>query len=228
MSLQQGSFSITRYRVVGRKQRLSLAELNQNFHGFQAPPITLQKAARELSYGWVLPDNPELEDAGVRAGSWDLSDCLFEDGILLRFRLDKKSVSAQLQQALVKQRWQQVQAEKAEGDPEPSRVQRKQVLDEVKEELLQLSLPSISFVEAYWKDQEDLVYLFSQSKMARECFEELFRKSFGEALNLSLFRVLPPMMGLAPEAWQALPAQAPLLSKLLHTLPFGSGDLSVS
>ncbi len=232
MSLQQGSFSLTRYRVVGRRKRLSIAELNQNLFSYQAAPITLKRAAREMTYGWVLPDNPELEDAaGDRQDSWDLSDCLFEDGILLRIRLDKKSVSSQLQQALVRQRWLDIEKHEktdAGAGKESSRVQRKQILDQVKEELLELSLPTISFVEAYWKDQEDVVYLFSQSKMARDAFEELFRKTFGETHNLSLFRILPPLMGLTPEAWESLSEGSKLLEKLRHTLPSGSGDLSVS
>lgn len=225
MSLQQGSFSITRYRVLGRKKRLSLSELNQNIHGFKAPPITLQKAARELSSGWVLPENPELDRGADDGQDWDLSDCLFEEGLLLRLRIDRKTVSAQLQQALMKQRWRETRVH--ESGPEPARVQKKQIQEEVKEELLELSLPSISYVEAFWKDQEDVVYLFSQSKMARECFEELFRHTFGQPLGLTLFRVLPPLLGLSPEAWQSLPAQERLLESLTHTLP-GRGDVVVS
>lgn len=226
MSLQQGSFSITRYRVLGREKRFTVPELNQHLHGYQLGPILLQKAPRELNFGWVLPQNPELEDKAERQQSWDISDCLFEDGILLRIRIERKSVSSQLLQAIMLQRWQESQT--FEGGPEPQRVRKKQIQDEVKDELLQMSLPSVSYLDAYWRDQDDVVYLFSQSKMARDCFEELFRKTFCEPLELSLFRVLPPLLGLRPDAWQTLPQQAQLLEKLTHTLPQGSQDLSVS
>ncbi len=226
MSLHQGGFSLTRYRVLGRQKNLSVAELNRDFFGFQAAPISLNRSAYELRCGWELPLNPELEDSLPQREKWDISDCLFEDGILLRFRIERKTVPAQLLQAIVRQRWQD--KEKPEEDEQPARALKKQVHDEVREELLQLALPSISFVDAYWKDQDDLVYLFSQSKMARDCFEELFRKSFGQAHDLSLFRVLPPLLGIAKEQLHQVPQQSESFERLVMTTPHRHGSQSIS
>ncbi len=221
MSLQNGSFSLTRYQVLGRKKRLAVAELNQKLHGYQARPISLQAAARELDYGWVLPDNPELEeDFHERQLNWDISDCLYEEGILLRLRIERRSVPGQLLQEIARQRWSDRQPQQDQQDSEePQRVRKKQVLDEVKEELLGLSLPSISYVDAYWKDQDDRIYLFSQSKMAREAFEDLFHKTFGKPHKLGIFRLLPPLLGLTGEAWQDGARSSEYLNRIVHTLP---------
>ena len=226
MSLQQGSFSLTRYRVVGRQKSLSLAELNQSFHGYQAAPISLTKSTFELRCGWTLPKNPEIEDSKAEQNYWDISDCLFEEGILLRFRIERKTVPTQLLQALVQQRWESLEQE--HHDDNPARVQKKQIHEEVREELLQMALPSISYVDAYWKDQEDTILLFSLSKMSRECFEELFRKSFCQAHNLSIFRILPPLMGLESETWNQPGKEDELLHKLTMTLPGKNPSLSIS
>jgi DNA recombination-dependent growth factor C len=221
VSLQNGSFSLTRYQVLGRKKRLSVAELNQKLHGFQARPIALQSATREIDYGWVLPDNPELEDFPEREGSWDISDCLYEEGVLLRLRIERRAVPGQLLQEIAKQRWSARQPQ--QESEEPQRVMKKQVLDEVKDELLRMSLPSISYVDVFWKDQEDRIYLFSQSKMAREAFEDLFEKTFGRPHKLGLFRLLPPLLGITAESFQNPAEQSEYLQRIVHTLPLRSG-----
>jgi hypothetical protein len=221
VSLQNGSFSLTRYQVLGRKKRLSVAELNQKLHGYQARPISLQTAAREIDYGWVLPDNPELEDFFERQTAWDISDCLYEEGVLLRLRIERRSVPGQLLQEIVKQRWSE--RDNQQDSEEPSRVLKKQIVDEVKEELLRMSLPSVSYVDAFWKDQEDRIFLFSQSKMAREAFEDLFGKTFGKPHKLGLFRLVPPLLGIHPEAWQNPAEQNEYLQRIVHTLPVRSG-----
>jgi hypothetical protein len=221
VSLQNGSFSLTRYQVLGRTKRLSVAELNQKLHGYQARPISLHTAAREIDYGWVLPDNPELEDFIDRQTAWDISDCLYEDGVLLRLRIERRAVPGQLLQEIVKQRWSE--RKPPEETEEPQRVLKKQVLDEVKEELLRMSLPSVSYVDAFWKDQEDRIYLFSQSKMAREAFEDLFHKTFGKPHKIGIFRLLPPLLGISPDAWQSPAEHNEYLQRIVHTLPVRSG-----
>jgi hypothetical protein len=227
MSLQQGSFSLLRYRVLGRRKNLTVAELNQDFFGFQAAPLNLTKSAYELRCGWELPLNPELEDSpNQRREAWDISDCLFEEGILLRMRIERKTIPSQFLQGIVLQRWRN--RDPAQADEDNTRTLKKQIHDEVREELLQQALPSVSYVDAYWKDQDDIVYLFSQSKMAQNCFEELFRKSFGDTHNLSLFRILPPLLGLPSSEWNNPERDSPHWERLTMTLPARPGNLSLS
>ncbi len=216
MGFQNGSFSLTRYRVIGRENRLSIAELNKKFAGFQAGHVKLQNATHELEYGWVLPENPELENRAELEDKWSLSDCLYEDGIMLRMRLEKRSVPQALVNIVAKKRWQDTKAEEADAKAE-ERVQKKQIVDEVKDELLRMALPSISYLDAFWKDQDDVIYLFSQGKSTREAFEDLFRKSFGTAHNLTLIRILPPVLGL--DVWNG--GDQEILDKIRATLPGG-------
>ena len=169
VGFQNGSFSLTRYRVLGREKRLSISELNAKFAAFKAGPLKLQNSTRELDYAWVLPENPELDDRKTTEDAWTLSDCLFEDGILLRIRIEKRNVPTQLLNIVAKRRWLETKAEEEERKAE-ERVLKKQIVDEVKEELLRMSLPTLSYIDAFWKDQEDSIYLFSQGKAARECF----------------------------------------------------------
>ncbi len=213
MGFQNGSFSLTRYRVIGREKRLSVGELNKKFAPYQAKSLKLQNATQELEFGWVLPDNPELDDRQASEDNWTLSDCLYEDGILLRIRVEKRTVPTQLLNIVAKRRWQETQTQ--QDSEEPERVLKKQIVDEVKDELLRMSLPSLSFIDAFWKDQEDVIYLFSQGKSARECFEDLFRKSFGTAHDLTLVRILPPVLGL--DVWNG--EQGEILDKIRQTLP---------
>ncbi len=222
MGFQNGSFSLTRYRVLGREKRLSIAALNSKFATYQAGPLKLQNSTRELDYSWVLPENPELDDRKATEDAWTLSDCLFEDGILLRVRIEKRSVPTQLLNIVSKRRWLDTQAQR--DDQEPERVLKKQIVDEVKDELLRMSLPSLSYLDAFWKDQEDVIYLFSQGKSARECFEDLFRKTFGQAHNLTLIRILPPVMGL--DVWDG--GDSEILEKIRQTLPGGMVGLETS
>lgn len=220
MGFQNGSFSLTRYRVLGRTKRLSVGELNAKFQSLQAGVLKLQNSTRELEYGWVLPDNPELDDKRELEDSWTLSDCLFEDGILLRIRVEKRSAPQQLVNLVAKKRWLEAKAQEAEAKAE-ERVQKKQIVDEVKDELLRMALPTLSYIDAFWKDQDDVIYLFSQGKSTRECFEDLFRKTFGTAHELTLIRILPPVLGL--DVWNG--GEKEILDKIRATLP---GGLAVS
>ena len=219
MTLQNGTFSLTRYRVLGRSRRFTVAEFNQKFSGFQARPINLKGHAHELSFGWVAPHNPEMDPEDPIREHWDISDCLYEDGILLRFRIERRTVSAILLQEMVRQRWASLDPQL--GGDDPQRLRKKQVIDEVRDELLSMSLPSMSFVDLFWQDQDDCIYLFSQSKMAIQGFEELFQKTFGQPLKLSLFRLIPPLLGIAPEVWAS--DKSDWMDRLKRTLPLKTG-----
>ncbi len=223
MGFQNGSFSLTRYRVYGREKRLSVGELNGKFASYQAGPLQLQNSGKELEYAWVLPENPELDDRKATEDNWTLSDCLFEDGILLRIRVEKRTVPTQLLNIVANRRWLETKAEEEDRKAE-ERVQKKQIVDEVKEELLRMSLPALSHIDAFWKDQDDSIYLFSQGKSARECFEDLFRKSFGHQHNLTLVRILPPVMGL--DIWNG--GNTEILEKIRQTLPGGMTGMETS
>lgn len=197
MGIQQGTFSVTRYRVIGRKKNFSFADLNQEFGRFRLKPFRLRPSRRELHYGWDYPSLVTGSQAPYE--QWDLSDCRGEDGIWLRVRLEKRKVSPQLLQLVAQSRI-ATEQKKRQGKV-LSKKQQKEIIDEVRDELLNQCLPSLSFFDAYWQDQADQIYLFTTSKHSCAIFEELFHESFGKALEISLVKLTPPLLGLTKEEW---------------------------
>lgn len=198
MGIQQGSFSLTRYRVIGRRKKLTFQDLSQEFGHHRLKPFRLRPSRRILHYGWDYPSHI----TGVQAShdAWDLADCQLEEGIWLKVRIEKRNVPNQLLQLVTQSRIESEQR-KRKGKV-LNRKQQKAILDEVKEELLSQSLPNVSFFDVYWRDNEDMIYLFTTSKSNCSIFEELFRESFGKPLNFSLVKLVPPLLGLSKQEWQ--------------------------
>lgn len=197
MSVHQGSFSISRYRVVGRKKNLSIAELNKNLPKHRLMPFSLNKTPTELSFGWDAPWG-DLETKGKH---WDMSDCQVDDGFWLRVRTEKRTVSHQLLQLVVSGEEQKILA--ASDTETISRKKRKELLEDSRRELLKQTLPTIRYFEAFWKDKEDTIFLFSTSKANRSIFEELFRKTFGSVHELSIVLMTPPLLGIDEKVWSS-------------------------
>lgn len=215
MSIQQGSFSLTRYRVLGRRKVLSFQDLNQDFARFRLKPFRLRPSRRELHYGW---DYPTLVSASKAPhDSWDLSDCRGEDGIWLRVRVEKRKLSKQLLQLVAQGRIESEQR-KRQGKA-LGRKQQKAILDDVREELLHQTLPTISFFDAYWQDERDQMLVFSTSKGSLAIFEELFRECFGKPLELSLVKMVPPLLGLNKQEWRGIGGEDQRLRKLEKAIP---------
>ncbi|MFW7380966.1 MAG: recombination-associated protein RdgC [Oligoflexus sp.] len=215
MSIQQGSFSVTRYRVIGRKKNLKLAELNQEFGRFRLKPFRLRPSRRELHFGWDFPS--QVLGMPVPHEAWDLSDCQADEGLWLRVRVEKRKLSTQLLQVVTQSRIDSEQR-KRQGKP-IGRKQQKSILDEVREELLHQSLPNLSYFEAFWQDQADQIYLFTTSKSSCAIFEELFRETFGKPLDLSLVKLAPPLLGLTQDEWRGKNGASQRISLLEKAVP---------
>ena len=77
MTIHNGSFSVSRYKVIGDNKKFSYQELNKNIKSFQAQPLRLKNVYKELMFGWVRPtgiDNHELKM--VTAGTWLIYDLM--------------------------------------------------------------------------------------------------------------------------------------------------------
>ncbi len=205
MGIYSGSFSLTRYQVVGPFQKLSLANLNKHLKGYQAKPhIRMGHGVKELEAGWVAPlahetddDRPEGDEGN---GHWDMSDCQIENGFLLRMRIEKRRVPSHLLQMVYRQKLGEARAAN-DGKPLP-RTQRKELQESLKDDLLAQALPQIAFVDAVWNDQTGQVLVFSTSKQILGIFEEKFRKTFLEHTDLTLVAITPALMGLTPAEWR--------------------------
>lgn len=213
MSIHHGSFSLSRYKVIGRSKPLSIADLNQELSGCKLKPFQLKKSQDEIAFGWDAPWGWSEQNFG----HWDMSDCRLDDGFWLRVRVEKRKLPSQLLQLVVQDMEQEVLASSSEQKT-IGRKQRKELMEKARQDLMAKSLPSISYFEAFWKDESDTIFLFTTSKANRAIFEELFRKSFGKPLALSLVHVTPPLLGLSEGHWQ-LKGKDQRIAQLEATLP---------
>lgn len=126
---------------------------------------TIENAAsEEVSVGWVTPADPTgdsfaVEDLDGGVGTW------------LRFRIDKKSMPM---------KWLQIHrdaAEKARGK-KLSAKERKELKEDLMDQLLPRVLPTITLVDALLFHERKTVLLFATSKTAKEAFAKLFFESF--------------------------------------------------
>ena len=126
---------------------------------------TIENAANEaVSIGWVTPADatgdsfsPEDLDGGI--GTW------------LRLRIDKKSMPM---------RWLQIHrdaTEKARGK-KLSAKERRELKDDLMDQLLPRVLPTITLVDALLFEERKTVLLFATSKSAKEAFGKLFFETF--------------------------------------------------
>ncbi len=121
-------------------------------------------ASEEVSVGWVTPGDPTgdsfaLEDLDGGVGTW------------LRFRVDKKAMPM---------RWLQIHrdaAEKARGKRLSAR-ERRELKDDLMDQLLPRVLPTIQLVDALLFHERRTVLLFATGKGQREAFGKLFFETF--------------------------------------------------
>ncbi|MEZ6037494.1 MAG: recombination-associated protein RdgC [Planctomycetota bacterium] len=126
---------------------------------------TIENAAsEEVSIGWVTPADPTgdsfaTEDLDGGTGTW------------LRFRIDKKSMPM---------KWLQIHrdaAEKARGKKLSAR-ERRELKDDLMDQLLPRVLPTITLVDALLFHDRRTVLLFATSKTAKEAFVKLMFETF--------------------------------------------------
>ncbi len=158
---------------------------------------TIENAAsEEVSVGWVTPADPTgdsfaIEDLDGGVGTW------------LRFRIDKKSMPM---------KWLQIHrdaAEKARGK-KLSAKERKELKEDLMDQLLPRVLPTITLVDALLFHARKTVLLFATSKTAREAFSKLFFETF----TLQLVPADPLQSGLradlSPDQRQSLERLEPI------------------
>lgn len=195
MSLAKSSFSMTRYKLMGGRKKIGLSDLNQMVLSRQAKNIKITGVYKDLNYGWVRPI--ELADESVaESRNWDMSDCRVADGYLLRLRIEKRKVPSGLMQLVLRERI--MQRESKRENP-LSRSEKREIKEQVKVELTEHCLPTLTYVDAYWNDEKKHLILFSTSKAQQDLFEEIFRDSFLTPLKMSMIRVLPPILGLVDD-----------------------------
>lgn len=216
MGIQGGSLSLCRYRLVGSSGRPNkLSELNHLLEPHKLGPLQLKGKGKEEEYGWVRPIGLDNLNPPPDA-PWDLSHAQVDDGFLLRMRLLRRKVPASLLQIVYRQRFFS-QEEKTGRAPAPK--ERRELRDSIKLELLERALPAIAHVDAFWRDRDGELMLFSISKKTGEIFERLFTATFAGPLGLTLVRVEPPLLGLSFADWDDENATAEAIGRLSAAAP---------
>lgn len=182
---------------------------------YKSGPIKLSNVFKEELIGWVRPSGIDSVDLPPDC-SWDMSHCQVDDGFILRMRIEKRKVPAQLLQLIYKQKFYDESA--ATGKPPGPKV-RRDMRDQLKLDLTAKSLPVISHIEAYWSERSGDMMLFTTSKKAREHFEQLFQLTFAAQLEQTLIRIDPPLMGLASNVLDDSAVAMESIDRLSMTTP---------
>lgn len=216
MSIYQGSFAVTRYRILGGKKHYKYDELNQCLQPHQAKPLRLKGVQRPLIMGWVRP--PAIMEEGIAADDpWDMADCRVEEGFALRLRLEKRQLPSAVVQTLYQKRLDQ--KTRSRKDRQTSSAERKELLQEVKDELLDQCLPAISYVDGFWHEDEQELWVFTTARSRLAAFEEFFYKTFAQPLGLSLMRVSLPSLAMQSPNWSEDVSKNKSFHQVQQTLP---------
>ncbi len=195
MPIHKGSLSICRYKLL-HDRKINLAKLNQLILDYQAGPLRLTGSTRAESVAWVCPVERHNEGLGEQ-DYWDMTDGQIDGGFILKMRVERRKVSSSLLQHVYKSRM----LAKTKKKKKPlTRPEQKQLREDVEQELLLKTLPTISFCEAFWNTDQNVIYLFSTAKKMRELFLELFNESFVKPLEADIIAIQPPLMGLDLDA----------------------------
>jgi len=199
LSIYQGSIGVSRYRILDLPRKTSIQELSKDFLKFQSEPIKLGGVRNEWSFGWVRP-LIDQEELGLLSDSlnWDLSDCRIADGVLLRMRVERRTVPSHLLQIVIRER---ISKKLAKRSKPLSKAERKEIIDLTKEELIERALPAVSFVDGYWNWQSKQLMLYTTAARASAMFEDLFKVSFAKPHSLSMVKIAPPLLGLDQSYW---------------------------
>jgi DNA recombination-dependent growth factor C len=223
MGIASGSLSVSRYRLLGKRSRWSIAQLSELLAEHRAGPIKLSGVYKEEVTGWVRPLN--ADDAEVSDSDWDMSHARLSDGYLLRLRVERRKVPASLVQAVYREKFLAIQRRTGKM---PTPKDRRELREEVKKDLMAKALPSLSHIDAYWRDRDGDVLLFATGKGPRQRFEAAFAATFGNPMGQTLVSVAPPLAGLTRDVFLDSDVATETLGRLSLATPvsFAAQELS--
>lgn len=206
MSIHKGSLSISRYRLVCPEKKILDASLENSWRKYQFENIPGgEKRVTEIKAGWVLPN--ELADSEEHEyGYWDKSHLKLSSGYLHRLRIERRRVPGEFFQLEFKKRLLQAQDHPDFTSKKVSLQNKKEIRENLKQELIERCLPQISHIDAYQSDNNKL-YVFTRAKANLEIFETFFRKSFLEDTGSVMIPLTPINMGLSEKEWKGVPDQ---------------------
>lgn len=153
-------------------------------------------ASEEVSLGWVTAGDPTGD-------SFDAEDLELDPGQWLRVRIDKKKLPTA---------WLAIHrsvAERSAGRPLSAR-ERRDLKEDLCEQLLPRTLPSVQFLDALWLPKSQRILLFTTSTGACEEFEKLFFRTFAVTLVRATPHALAIRAGLGREQTSYLDEVSPI------------------
>lgn len=168
MGVLSGSISYTLFHVEGDVKHMQRDELIGRIAEFEFQPL-LPDSEEDMTMGWVRVDDM------LR---WDFTNESVFRGpyLLLSLRTDRWSLPAALLRATVQQRTDAFAAER--GRTRLSRTERDTIRETVRREFKEQMLPSAGAVDMAWDMEGGQLRFWSQSKGAKEAFQELFESTF--------------------------------------------------
>ena len=198
MGLIKGTLSLTRYRV-----REEPAEpFDDDYLGrrlAQNAFLDIEDQPEERSLGWVEFFN--------HLGT-DFNPAVYRFGGLLAFtlRLDTRRLPASALRRYAAIREARYQAQTGRR---PTSLQRREIKETVRSELLSRALVQTELMETVWLPQEREVWLAAVGEKRRELFEELWGRTFGLSLRMEALPVTFGLEALTGRLRQALLAARP-------------------
>lgn len=235
MGLASGNVTLVRYKILGQDKPLSAARIEALLAPRRARAVRLEGVEAEELSGWARPsaagedvDSPDkaANELSRDSDAWHASDAQVGEWLLLRLRIERRKVPTSLFQLMFRQKILAL-AEKR-GKP-VARAERLTIREELRKDLVRRTLPNLSWIDASWRDRTGDLLLFGSSEKVRQIFEEQFRKTFAEPLELEMVRVAPPLAGLdhlEPKMWTDAKRAAQMMTQLSTLVPVtyaGSG-----
>lgn len=174
MAILTGAMTVTRLRVLEPELHDGWRELYRDRldeHAFREPP---QGIGREEVEGWCQVHNLLDTEFG------DFNTWLYQDWAVFALRVDKKNLPSKLAKAMLDKRC-QAWAE-AQGLQRCSASKRSELKDELEDELLKRTLPTVRVTEVAWNLSAGWVIVHSLSESTVERVRKRFHRSFGKRL----------------------------------------------
>ena len=212
MGLASGTFAIRRYRHGKLEKKLSTKKFEELVEPYKIGPLELNRHEEQI-VGWVRPQLYPEDDA---LAVWGAADATYRDGYALRMRIEKRKVAGPLVAELYRQRFHELLQSASKP---PTKKQKADLREKVRQDLRKAALPQISYLDAVWSVSRSEVWCLSAAKAANQAFLDLFRNTFGEALGIHLIPVEPALLGLSDEQWNNPDLAGPTLDQLSLTAP---------
>jgi len=175
MGLLKGSASFMRFTVEGT--------LPDNFWDFVAEQVAahsfrdIDDTLDEFSIGWVSVAN--MFDAEFAYSSYAAGDY-----VVLSMRVDERKISPAVLKKFVAKEEERIKREREL--PRLSRSARLEIKERVRAELVRRSAPVPAVYDLAWNLADSTLLFFSTSRKALVLLEDLFKETFGLALQLQI------------------------------------------